>query len=89
MKLVTIVIISFLVLLAIAIGLFVFYMIRSKKNNDWKVNPWMISFSTTAVNVLSYSITGKVHCITDAILATSNNNYNGNSYAHNAQYNSS
>lgn len=76
MEYITIGLIGFLVLLLIAIGLFIVFITNTQSANAWKISPWIIDSSVTAVNNLSCCITGMNHCITDAILADLSNNYN-------------
>ena len=76
MEIWTIVLIGFLSVLLIAIGLFIYFISQTQTQNAWQVSPWLISTSVTPVNNLSCWITGTNHCMSDAILADTSNNYN-------------
>lgn len=69
-----IIISSILFLLLVGIVIFIIWYV--KEISRWIVNSWMIESNTTSANILSVCSSGKNMCVSDAILAYKDNQYN-------------
>jgi hypothetical protein len=67
---------SILVLFVVAIVILVMWNIDEMNASSWQPNVWLIDSSITSANILSFCSSNNVHCISDAILACEENNYN-------------